>query len=99
MKIRWYKNAVKNLLSAIEYLENNNAKDYSEQLEKEILSTIRLIAKTPHIYPEDRFKNNNDGSYRAFVIDSYRITYRITSTDILILRIKHTSRKPIFYKR
>lgn len=99
MKIRWYKNAVKNLLSAIEYLENNNAKDYSEQLEKEILKAIRLLAKTPYIYPEDRFKYNNDGSYRAFVIDSYRITYRITPTDILILRIKHTSRKPTFYTR
>ncbi|RYE21491.1 MAG: hypothetical protein EOP42_25800 [Sphingobacteriaceae bacterium] len=39
-------------------------------------------------------KQNNDGSFYAFEIDSYRISYRKLPDEIRILRIKHTSRKP-----
>lgn len=99
MKIKWYKNAVKNLLAAIEYLENNHAENYAEQLELEVLDSIKKLPQNPLIHPQDRFITNNDGTYRAFVIDSYRISYRVINHEIQILRIKHTSRKPKNYKR
>ena len=36
----------------------------------------------------------NDVNYRAYEIYSYRISYKITSKEIHILRIRHTSRNP-----
>lgn len=39
-------------------------------------------------------KEFNNGNYRAYELYSYRISYKITSTEIQILRIRHTSRNP-----
>ncbi|WP_426486716.1 type II toxin-antitoxin system RelE/ParE family toxin [Flavobacterium sp. 2] len=36
----------------------------------------------------------NHKNYRAYEIYSYRISYKITSTEIHILRIRHTSQNP-----
>ncbi|WP_436410334.1 type II toxin-antitoxin system RelE/ParE family toxin [Parapedobacter flavus] len=50
-------------------------------------------------YPLDRFREGNDGSYRATMVDDYRISFRVKPDQIQIIRIWHGSRKPRFYKR
>jgi plasmid stabilization system protein ParE len=49
------------------------------------------------IYSLDRFKVNNDGSYRAFEKYHYRVSYRVLPNEIRILRIRHTSINPKGY--
>ncbi len=51
----------------------------------------------PEIYGPDKYKINNDGSYRAFEIHKYRIVYRVTGKIIWVLRIKHTKTEPLTY--
>lgn len=53
--------------------------------------------KNPFIFEHDRFKFDNDGSFRAFEEFKYRVAYKITEDQIRILRIRHTSREPIEY--
>ena len=94
MTIKWNKTAIKQLLDIIQYIEENDFENYAETLEKEILARIRVLPGTHSHQSLDRFKLNNDGSYRAFEVDRYRISLRVLTTEIRILRIRHTSRLP-----
>ncbi|WP_370635877.1 type II toxin-antitoxin system RelE/ParE family toxin [Flavobacterium sp. JAS] len=46
------------------------------------------------MYELDEMKISNNGDYRAYEIYSYRISYKVKSKEIHILRIRHTSRNP-----
>lgn len=93
MRIKWNKSAVQQLLDAIRFIEENGFYSYAEELEKEILSRIRNIPQNPVIYPIDKYRRNNDGSYRAFEVDQYRVSYRSKDDEVRIVRIRHTSRR------
>ncbi|MBS7230883.1 type II toxin-antitoxin system RelE/ParE family toxin [Flavobacterium psychroterrae] len=60
----------------------------------EITNSVTILIKNWEIYEVDEMKILNNGTYRAFQIYNYRISYRITSNTIRILRIRHTSRNP-----
>lgn len=62
-----------------------------------ILKTTTNLILNPKIYELDNFNDENDSSYRAFEKFNYRIIYRITETQIRILRVRHTSREPLKY--
>ena len=94
MEIKWNKLAVKQLMDAIQYLEDNELFAYAEKIEKEILSKIKSLPQTSQVYQPDRLKKNNDGSFHAFEVDRYRISYRKLPMEIRILRIRHSSRRP-----
>lgn len=94
MRIKWNKLAVKQLLEIIQYLEDNELTDYAEKIEIRILSKIKSLPDHLGTFPKDRLKKNNDGSFFAFEIDRYRISFRITDKEIRILRVRHSSRRP-----
>ena len=97
MVIKWNKAAIKQLFDAIDFIEETGFHSYAEELEKNILLRIRNIPKNSTIYPLDKYRKNNDGTYHAFEIDNYRISYRNKKQEIRIVRIRHTSRKPLKY--
>lgn len=69
----------------------------AEKVKVDILSSTRKIEQNPEMYPLDKYKKNNDGSFRAYEIHHYRIAYRITKDEIIITRIRHTSMVPKLY--
>jgi len=69
----------------------------ANKIRSEILATTKTLPVNPEIFALDLLKENNDGTYRVFYIYSYRVVYRITEENILILRIRHTSREPEVY--
>lgn len=62
-----------------------------------VIEHVSVLKNNPEIYESDRFKIDNDGSYRAFTVYSYRITYKLTPSKVFILRMRHTSQNPILY--
>ncbi|MFI5148384.1 MAG: type II toxin-antitoxin system RelE/ParE family toxin [Bacteroidia bacterium] len=62
-----------------------------------ILGRTKSLKKTPMIYQMDKLKINNDGTYRALTVYSYRVSYRaLSATGIVkILSVRHTSREPL----
>ena len=94
MKIKWNKSAIKQLLDIIPFIEENEFQEYAEKVEKEILNRIRSLPETFHYQSLDRYKIDNDGSFRAFEFERYRISFRVKTTEIRILHIRHTSRLP-----
>ena len=60
-----------------------------------ILNEVKQLPQYFNAHPLDRFKRNNDGHYRAFMVYSYRISYYVNESTIYVLRIRHTSREPL----
>lgn len=49
------------------------------------------------MFKKDELKVRNDGSFRVFIQDRIRISYRIKLKEIRIERVKHSSQKPFEY--
>ena len=94
MVVKWSKSSIKQFVEILSFLEAQEQFKYAEQLEQEILKTIKLLSSNPSIFQIDRLKQDNDSSFYAFEIDSFRISFRKLPKEIRILRIRHTSRRP-----
>ena len=93
MLVKWNITATRQLLDALDFIEEAGYPDYADELEKEIISKTRKLSQDPELYAIDRFRKNNKGNYRAFTVDSYRISYRVGKNEVSIVRIRHTSRR------
>jgi plasmid stabilization system protein ParE len=91
-KITWSKSSLKQFEAAINYIAECSIQN-AEKVRKEILEKIERLILYSEIYSPDKYKTNNDGSYRAFELHRYRIAYRIKENEILIFRVRHTSRE------
>lgn len=69
----------------------------AEMLREELLASIKELIKNPERHNPDKYRIENDGSYRAYEIYKYRITYHISSTEIRVIRIRHTKMNPLEY--
>ena len=92
----WSKSAKAQLQRAYNYIIKDSFQNGQLVTSKIIELTMDLPAN-PEKYRLDKFKKNNDGSYRAFEIYHYRISYRIFKNQIHIVRLRHTSMSPLFY--
>ena len=89
----WNKRAsihFKNIFDRIKLDSYSNA----EKVRDGIVKIIDTLPKNPEKFPPDKFKRNNTGLFRAFEKFSYRISYRYTSSEIRILRIRHVKQEP-----
>ena len=93
-EIVWSKNAEKQFYKILDHLLEE-APHVIDKVGNAILDTVEDLSLQYHIHPPDRFKKNNDGSYKAALIFSYRISYQVGDKTINILRIHHTSREPL----
>jgi plasmid stabilization system protein ParE len=82
-KNTWSKVAAKQFEVAIKYIAADSIQN-AEKVRKEILEKIERLILHPEIYSPDRYKTNNDGSYRAFELHRYRIAYRVLENEIFI---------------
>jgi plasmid stabilization system protein ParE len=96
ISIRWNRRAEIQFEKAIAYAEENSPTN-AEKIKFEILSKINSLSKYPEINTPDRFKSNNDGTFRAFKIHRYRIAYRFKDDRVRILHMRHTKMSPFYY--
>lgn len=98
-KVRWSKQATIQINKVYDYIEQDSPLNAQKMYEK-LAAKLMAITKDPFINPPDKYKTINDGSYRAFTLPRYRIrvSYKVGKKDVLILRIRHTSMMPKYYK-
>ena len=70
--IRWNRHAIKQLDYAIAYIQNSSPIN-AEKFKRDVLQKIDDLQKYPEKYSPDKFKVDNDGSFKAFELHSYRI--------------------------
>jgi len=95
-KVLWSFKAQMHLEKAYQYILLDSFQS-AEKIKKEILSSTNKLTNHPEVYPLDKYKVNNDGTFRAFELYKFRIAYRVTEDEIIILRIRHTSMEPKGY--
>jgi plasmid stabilization system protein ParE len=86
--------AQKQLRNAYEYILKDSVQQ-AEGFLVEIMNSFKTLVKFPEKYPVDKYKKDNDGSFRAYEMYRYRITYQLNSDTIIIVRIRHTKMNPV----
>jgi plasmid stabilization system protein ParE len=90
----WSKRAKNELHKAFLYILLDSVQS-AEMVRDDIIDITIDLPNHPEKYPLDKFKKDNDGSWRAFEKHHYRVSYRITATQIRIVRLRHTSKSPL----
>lgn len=92
----WTKRSQQQMRHAFNYISKDSPQNAVKVLE-EIVEAVHKAIPDPEFYGPDKYKKENDGSYRAFEKHHYRIAYRFTDNVIRVLRVRHTSREPKSY--
>ena len=78
-------------------LKDSKSKEIVNKVINAIFDSSDILETHPELYKLDRFKINNNRTYRAYEVYSYRISYRVLKSKVRILRVRHTSREPLEY--
>jgi addiction module RelE/StbE family toxin len=96
-KIIWSKEAKEQLKEIYQHIKQESEQG-AKTVKEAIFKSTELLITNPQMYEVDQYKIANDGSYRAYIVFNYRISYKITEENkVNILRIRHTSREPRGY--
>lgn len=95
-RVIWYAQALKAFDKILQYIHKESPAG-AKIVKNAILTRVDSIKKNPFISKLDDLKLDNDGSYRAFVVFHYRVSYKVSEKDntVIILRVRHTSREPL----
>lgn len=96
MQVIWSLPAQRHLMECYEYILLDSYQN-AEKVKNDILSSTNKLAKHPEIHPVDKFKKENDGSFRAYEIHHYRIAYKVEEQRVIIIRVRHTNMEPLPY--
>jgi len=95
-KVVWTKRSQQHMRALYKYISDDSLQN-AKKVINDILSAVEITIDNPEYYNIDKFKINNDGSYRAFEKHRYRVVYRYYNNTIRILRVRHTKMEPKKY--
>lgn len=95
-KVVWSSNAKQQLKEACTYIAKDSVQN-AKKVKSDIVKLTRKLPAHPERYNPDKYKINNDGSFRAFEKHRYRVVYQLSEKEIRILHLRHTSMLPINY--
>lgn len=96
MVIRWSRTAEIQLKRAFLYIRKDSYQN-ALKVRDDIVMMSESLSVNPERFPPDKFKKNNDGSYRAIELHHYRISFVILKEVVLIVRLRHTAMSPLLY--
>ena len=92
----WTNRSQKQLRQIFDHISEDSPRNAIKVIQ-DIADAVHKAIPDPEIYGPDKYKADNDGSYRAFEKHHYRIAYRFSKNIIRVLRIRHTSMEPLEY--
>jgi plasmid stabilization system protein ParE len=95
-RVVWDKPAYEALQKAYDHIKGDSI-TAAERMRDGILKIARSLSARPEKYPLDKFKTGNLGNYRAFEKYAYRVAYKISDEEIVILRVRHVKQEPREY--
>lgn len=95
-KLVWTRRSRQHLFALFKYISKDTPQNARKVLD-DIISATEKAIENPGYYNPDKYKIENDGSYRAFEKHHYRIVYRFHKKIIRVLRVRHSSMEPKNY--
>lgn len=92
-EVVWTRRAQQHLKKAYEYISQDSPQN-ALKVTNAIVAAVQKAVSNPELYGPDKYKVENDGSYRAFEKHRYRVSYRYGKNIIRVLRVRHTSMEP-----
>lgn len=84
MVITWNQIASQELKKIYEHILNDSYQN-AVKVRQTIINSILSLPENPEKYPLDKYKTNNDGTWRAFEIYHYRISLGLNLTKFASL--------------
>ncbi|HRE50824.1 MAG TPA: type II toxin-antitoxin system RelE/ParE family toxin [Flavitalea sp.] len=84
------------LRQAYNYISKESPQN-AQKVKTKILSSIKELISNPKKHAADKYRLNNDGSFRAYELYKYRITYHVSDQQIRVIRVRHTKMNPLEY--
>lgn len=66
----------------------------AQKVKEDILNSTRSLISNQERHPPDKYRKNNDKTFRAYEVHGFRISYKISEKEIIIVRLRHTKMKP-----
>jgi plasmid stabilization system protein ParE len=95
-KITWTKSAILQLSKSIEYIRLDSPQS-AEKVKAAILDKVRELSTTIIRHRADKYKTNNEGNFLCFEILKHRVSFYVTESEIVIVRVRHTKMNPRLY--
>ncbi|MCB9033004.1 MAG: type II toxin-antitoxin system RelE/ParE family toxin [Chitinophagales bacterium] len=95
-KLVWDEEQRNEFKKQIKHIKKDSIQN-AELVRKSIIEKVNEIPIQEERYPRDKYKQNNDGSYRAFELHHIRIAYYIGKEEIRIIRVRSTHQEPKNY--
>jgi plasmid stabilization system protein ParE len=76
-KLNWDTVALYEFNTAITYIAKRSIQN-ADKVKADILKKVDGLLKHPETHTIDKYKQNNDGNFRAFELYHYRIAYYIS---------------------
>lgn len=95
-RVIWPQKVRTQLRELYKYIKRDSPMN-AEKVRKDILASTRELSKDFKLHQPDKYKEDNDGSYRAYEIHRCRIAYHVGEGDITIVRVRHVSMEPTRY--
>lgn len=92
-QVVWTTRSQQNMRGLYNYIKKDSLQN-AEKVREAIVKAVQKAGPNPEFYNPDKHKLNNDGTYRAFEVKSYRVSYRFSKNIIRVLRVRHTGMKP-----
>ncbi|MFY0480981.1 type II toxin-antitoxin system RelE/ParE family toxin [Flavobacterium sp. PLA-1-15] len=94
-KIIWSSKALLQLEDIHFYiLFESKSINIADKVVEKIFESTSILKEQSEIYKVDTQKKPKDPTFRAYYVYDFKISYQITETNINILRVRHTARKP-----
>jgi len=88
----WSKLALKQAEKTHERIaKDSKSLTVADKIINKLFTSSDALENHPEMYSLDRFKVNNNGTYRAYEVYSYRVSYRIFKSKVRILRVRRAS--------
>ena len=96
MVVIWSKQAQEELKKVFKKISLDSLQN-AEKVRDTIIDLTLALPLHPKKFPLDKYKTDNDGSWRAFEKYHLRVSYRVMPDEIRIVRLRHTKRNPKLY--
>ena len=95
-QIVWTKRSKQNMHQTYNFICKDSPKNALKVVD-DIAKAVYKARSNPEYYNPDKYKSNNDGTYRAFEKHHYRIVYRFANKVIRVLKVTYTQMNPKEY--
>lgn len=93
MEVIWSKSSIKKLRKIYDYIAEDSVSN-AQKVTTTLVDLTLELTKNPIKHPLDKFKQDNDGTWRAFEKYNYRISYRVINNKIRVVRLRHCRQNP-----